>query len=246
MFSMDFLVKEFLFDCRVRSLSEQTILNYKKQLGHFVRFLETNCQVTNIEDLKPLHIKLFIRHYQERQCKPSYVNDNLKAVKTLCAYAQREGYVDELITKNIKNVKEPKVLIHTFSPAEISKMIKYYDGKNYTDVRNKMILMILFDTGIRVSELMNMKPDQIQDEYFVIYGKGRKERVVPKNPIVAKFMFKYMAAREKYFSHRNAEDYVFLSKTGRKLTEEAIRKMMITLFYNTGVKCMTLIFRLSW
>ena len=145
MFSMVFLVKEFLFDCKLRSLSEQTILNYKKQFGHFVRFLETNCQVTNIEDLKPLHIKLFIRHYQERQCKPSYVNDNLKAVKTLCAYAQREGYVDELITKNIKNVKEPKVLIHTFSPAEISKMIKYYDGKNYTDVRNKMILMILFD-----------------------------------------------------------------------------------------------------
>lgn len=60
MLSMDFLVKEFLFDCRVRSLSEQTILNYKKQLGHFVRFLETNCQVTNIEDLKPLHIKLFM------------------------------------------------------------------------------------------------------------------------------------------------------------------------------------------
>ena len=50
---------------------------------------------------------------------------------------------------------------------------------------------------------------------------------MPKNPIVAKFMFKYMAAREKYFSHRNAEDYIFLSKTGRKLTEEAIRKMMI-------------------
>lgn len=53
MFSMDFLVKEFLFDCKVRSLSEQTILNYKKQLGHFVRFLETECKVTNIEDLKP-------------------------------------------------------------------------------------------------------------------------------------------------------------------------------------------------
>lgn len=50
MFSMDFLVKEFLFDCRVRSLSEQTILNYKKQLGHFVRFLETECKVTNDDD----------------------------------------------------------------------------------------------------------------------------------------------------------------------------------------------------
>ena len=181
MFSMDFLVKEFLFDCRVRSLSEQTILNYKKQLGHFVRFLETNCQVTNIEDLKPLHIKLFIRHYQERQCKPSYVNDNLKAVKTLCAYAQKEGYVEELITKNIKNVKEPKVLIHTFSPSEISKMIKYYDGKNYTDVRNKMILMILFDTGIRVSELMNMKPDQMVQLDFIIPEEKKKEHISVKH-----------------------------------------------------------------
>lgn len=181
MFSMDFLVKEFLFDCKVRSLSEQTILNYKKQLGHFVRFLETNCQVTNIEDLKPLHIKLFIRHYQERQCKPSYVNDNLKAVKTLCAYAQKEGYVDELITKNIKNVKEPKVLIHTFSPAEISKMIKYYDGRNYTDVRNKMILMILFDTGIRVSELMNMKPDQMVQLDFIIPEEKKKEHISVKH-----------------------------------------------------------------
>ena len=180
MFSMDFLVKEFLFDCRVRSLSEQTILNYKKQLGHFVRFLETECKVTNIEDLKPLHIKLFIRHYQERQCKPSYVNDNLKAVKTLCAYAQREGYVEELITKNIKNVKEPKVLIHTFSPAEISKMIKYYDGRNYTDVRNKMILMILFDTGIRVSELMNMKPDQMVQLDFIIPEEKKKEHISVK------------------------------------------------------------------
>ena len=70
----------------------------------------------------------------------------------------------------------------------------------------------LFDTGIRAAELINMKLDQIQDSYFVIYGKGRKERVVPKNPAVGKFLYKYLPAREKYFYARNCEDeytYVF-------------------------------------
>ena len=84
MFSMDFLVKEFLFDCRVRSLSEQTILNYKKQLGHFVRFLETNCQVTNIEDLKPLHIKLFIRHYIRVKINENSSNFHTKLHEYFC------------------------------------------------------------------------------------------------------------------------------------------------------------------
>ena len=136
MFSMDFLVKEFLFDCRVRSLSEQTILNYKKQLGHFVRFLETECKVTNIEDLKPLHIKLFIRHYQERQCKPSYVNDNLKAVKTLCAYAQREGYVDELITKNIKNGLDLYSLSRLLGHESVTVTQRYLESMEDSEIIN--------------------------------------------------------------------------------------------------------------
>ena len=90
-----------------------------------------------------------------------------------------------------------------------------------------MILMIFFDTGIRLAELTNMKLDQIQDSYFVIYGKGRKERVVPKNPMVGKYLIKYLNAREKYFAARSCEDdYVFLSKNGKRLTNEAIRRFM--------------------
>ena len=161
-----------------------------------------------------------------RQCKPSYINDNLKAVKVLCSYAFRENYVDHLITANIKNVKEPKTLIHTFSTDEIKKMISYYQGNSYVDIRNKLILMILFDTGIRINELIEMKPDQIQDSYFIIYGKGRKERIVPKNPLVSKTLVKYRTAKKKYFQCRKAEDYVFLSKNGKRLNNQAIHKFM--------------------
>ncbi len=220
------LVKEYLFDCEIQNYSEKTIENYRKQLNHFTEFLESNYRVIELEQLETKHIKAFVRYYQQRQCKPSYVNDNLKAAKVLCAYAFREGYKDHNISADVRNVKEPKVLIHTFSEAEIKRMLSYYNGNNYVDIRNKLILMVLFDTGIRVSELTNMKDDQIQDGFFIIYGKGNKERVVPMNPAVAKMFVKFNAAKDKYFCCRNADDYVFLSKNGKKLNTQMINIFM--------------------
>ena len=221
------LIHEFLFDCKVRELSDQTIINYDRQLHKFRSFVKENFQVIQYEDLKPIHVKQYVSSLQDRGCKPAYTNDLLKAVKCLCSYAQREGYSEEILTKRVKNVKQPKVLIHTFNSKEISLMIKYYNGNDYINIRNRMILMVFFNTGIRVSELINMKLDQIQDNYFVIYGKGRKERVVPKNPAVGKFLYKYLNAREKFFMARNCEEeYVFLSKNGKRLNDQAISKFM--------------------
>ena len=216
------LIQEFLFDCKIRDLSEVTIYNYSKQLSLFERYLSEKYGVTLLEQLTTQQIKYYISFLQEQGRKPSYINDMLKAIKVLCAYAHREEYTATLLTKRVKNVKEPKVLIHTFSDKEIKRLVKYYDGNDYISLRNKLIIMILFDTGIRISELINMRPDQIQDNYFLIYGKGRKERVVPKNPMVSKWMMKYLAARERYFETRDAQDLVFLSKNGRRLTGEAV------------------------
>ena len=131
MLSMKTLVQEFLFDCQVRNLSPRTIHNYEKQLNYFMRYLKEAQGVEALEDLKPLHIKQFVVMLQGKKNKPSYVNDLLKAVKCLCAYAFDEGYTPELLTKKVKNVKEPKVLIHTFSDDEIVRMIQFYDEDCY-------------------------------------------------------------------------------------------------------------------
>jgi len=222
------LNNEFLFDCKIRELSDKSIHNYEKQLNKFRHFVRENYNVIQFEELKPIHIKQYISSLQDRGCKPAYINDLLKVVKCLCGYAYKEGYCDELITKKIMNVKEPKTLIHTFSTKEISLMIRYFNGSDFLNVRNKTILMVFFDTGIRLSELINMQLDQIQPSCIIIYGKGRKERVVPKNPAVAKQLIKYLQVREKFFFNKAyyEEKYVFLSKTGKTLTNEAIRVFM--------------------
>ena len=233
---LELLVKEFLFECEIREYTETTVENYKKQLRHFTDFLSNQFQVYTLEELNPSHIKAFIKYYQMRQCKPSYVNDNLKAVKVLCAYAFREKYTDHLITEAIKNVKEPKTLIHTFSVEEIKKMISFYHEGSYVEIRNKLMLMLLFDTGIRINELLEMRADQIQDSYIIIYGKGRKERIVPKNPLVSKTLIKYMSARAKYFQCRKSEEYLFLSKNGKRLNGQAVSKFMKDCAKEVGVR----------
>ena len=235
MLSMKTLVQEFIIDCQARNLAPRTIHNYEKQLDYFTRYLKEAQGVEALEDLKPLHIKQFILMLQGKKNKPSYVNDLLKAVKCLCAYAYEEGYTAEVITKKVKNVKEPKVLIHTFSDEEIVRMIQFYSGNDYLSTRNRLMLMMMFDTGLRISEIIDMKPSQIRQGYFVVYGKGRKERLVPQNPFVSKCMMKDERAREAFFEYRNADEFFFLSKNGKHLTPEAVSKFMKKAAKEVGV-----------
>ena len=85
-------VTEFGFDCQVRELSPRTIKNYEKQLTYFLNFIEQRHNVTVLEDVTPALIKEFISIFQLKGCKPSYVNDLLKALKCLFTYAFNKNY----------------------------------------------------------------------------------------------------------------------------------------------------------
>ena len=220
------LVKEFIFDCKVRDLSERTINGYELQLSYFVNYLKREHDIVEFNEVKPIHVKMFINGYQENNAKPAYINNLLKAIKCMSRYALEEEYTTTLLTQKIKNVREYKVLIHTFSEKEISKMIRFYSGSSFIDVRNRMILMMFFDTGIRVGELIRMKMDDIYDTHFVIYGKGRKQRIVPKGATIAKWMMKYLRVRQLYIRNISETDVVFPSRTGQPLTGEGIIKFM--------------------
>ena len=102
------LIQEFLYDCKIRDLSEVTIYNYSKQQSLFERYLSEKYGVTLLEQLTTQQIKYYSSFLQEQGRKPSYINDVLKAIKVLCAYAHREEYTATLLTKRVKNVKEPR------------------------------------------------------------------------------------------------------------------------------------------
>ncbi|MCI2160964.1 MAG: tyrosine-type recombinase/integrase [Oscillospiraceae bacterium] len=221
------LSEEFKFNCQCRRLSAKTTSNYQKQISYLLNFLEEEYHITQLEDVRPQQIRKFLLIMQQKGRKPQYINDLLKAFKCFFKYLQQEEYTKELITDKIHNVKQPKVIIQTFSNEEVKRMINYYSGYDYLNTRNKTIMCMFFDTGIRLNELITLTDEQVHADYILIHGKGDKERVVPKSPYLSKWLFKYKNVRNSYFEYRAIKYHnVFLSKNGRPLTSEAIERLV--------------------
>ena len=200
---------EFSFHCQCRKLSPRTIKNYTKQIDYLIRYLAQEHSITHIEDVEPKQIKSFLLTMSKTGHTANYVNDLLKAYKVYFRYAYEEGYTPDLLTKKIKNVQKPKVIIRTFTEQELKRMSNYYQGYDYLTIRNKVIMMLLIDTGIRLSELTELTEAQIKYDYIIIRGKGNKERVVPKSPLLSKWLIKYLAVRKSYFAYRIIPDNIF-------------------------------------
>lgn len=218
--------QEFLFHCKYRKLSPKTVKNYEKQIGYFLRFLEQGKGITEIEQVEPRFIKEFLMNMSATGHTANYVNDLLKAYKVWFRYAYEEQYTPELLTKKIQNVKKPKVIIRTFSDKELKRMINYYSGHSFLEIRNKVMIMLFADTGIRLSELINLTGKQVKDEYIIIHGKGDKERVVPKSPQMSKWLIKYCVVREQYFQYKIIPENLFLSKNGKPLGSAIIDRII--------------------
>lgn len=214
--------EEFIFHCQCRNLSPKTINGYSKQIDYLLRYLIQEHKTYHIEDVEPRQIKSFLLERKRAGRTTNYINDLLKAYKVFFRYAFNEGYIDSIITDKIQNLKKPKVIIRTFSEQELKKMSNYYQGHDYLTIRNKVIMLLLIDTGIRLSELTSLTAEQIKHDYIIIRGKGNKERVVPKSPLLSKWLIKYLAVREAYFAYRVIPDNIFLSKNAKPLTNTMI------------------------
>lgn len=220
---------EFLYDCECRHLAKGSLRNYRAATRFLVDFLELR-RITELEEVKPHHIRDMMKEKRDMGSTPRYINDLLKVWRTWFNYLVTEGYLDERDNpaKKVKPLRQPKTIIDTFTVDEMRRMIRFYDGMDFLSVRNKTIIMLLFDTGMRCNEMILMEPEDIKSDYILVkHGKGSKERVVPKSPALSKQLMKYRTLRDAYLEeypsrHKN----LFLSKNGKPLTDEAVARML--------------------
>jgi len=217
------VIQEFGFDCKIRKLSPKTIENYQKQLTYLQRYLADEHNTTLIEAVRSIHIKQFLAMMDEKGRKPQYINDLLKVFKTFFNYCEKEGHIKTSPAASIRNMKQPKVVIMTFSENEILGLLNHFSGRDFISIRNKTIIALLFDTGMRLAEVINLRSEQIHDEYILVHGKGNKERLVPVSPFLAKQLLRYRTVRDSYFEDKRfPEGFVFVSNRGKQLTPEVI------------------------
>ena len=226
-------IKEFLIEIEVRKYTPRTIRGYRNNLNLFLRFC-TEHEIADIENVTLATVKQFTRAMTASKKKGTYINGILKGVKSFLQYCYEEGYGAFNTKCCFPWCKEERAVITAFTPQQVKTMFQNCRGSDFKAIRDRTILTMLIDTGIRCLELCSIRPSDIHEDYIIIQGKNHKQRVVPITPILRKNMVKYEAVKESYFRYKNKDDTYFLSFHGRALTVSAVEVLMKK--YGSGIE----------
>lgn len=222
MLSKEYL-EEFKLECQLRRLTPRTIQGYYNSSMLFLTYIEQQHDVTDLEAIRPQHIKRYMQFLIAKKLSPSYINAVLRCIRAYFRYAYEEGYILTNPAAKISWQKQGKVIIGTFTDEEVQALLEVYDFSDFLSARNKLILAIAFDTGARNTEMCSILESDIRDNVILIHGKGNKERHVPLTPYVKRCIIKYHRIKEHYFQDKHlAYKNLLLSRTGRPLTQEAM------------------------
>lgn len=232
------VLKEFLFDCRMRKLSERTLKGYKNNNLSLFRYLENEYGIVKLDEVHYKLIQAYIKFLMDKELKETYINGLIKCFRAFFKYCYDEDYISVNPMDKIKFQKQPITLITTFTDKEVVDMVNHYNGKRFLDIRNRLIMTLLFDTGIRNAELCQLKVSDIRETHINIMGKGKKQRYVPITPVINKILVKYMRVREEYIKDKFAyeTEYLLLSQKGKKLTIETIERVVLEAGQSVGVR----------
>jgi integrase/recombinase XerD len=144
-------------------------------------------------------------------------------------YAIDEGYI---LSKHnpctgVKWLKEEMPVIKSFTADEVKALINAYKMTTFIEARNKVIMMMFADTGIRNLELCHLMSSNVGETTIKIIGKGKKERYLAISPALKKYLIKYDRIREQYLKDDfRQNDNLFLSFRGKPLTVEAVERVV--------------------
>ena len=222
-----------------KALSNNSVEAYLRDVKKLSSFCTENKEITDCTKVSITILREFIIHLHE--CKSSSKSQAriLSGIKSFYHYLCIENVIDANPCDKIDRPRIERKLPDTLSPDEINDIINSVDLSNPHGERNRTILETLYSCGLRVSELINLKCSKLflEDGFLIVIGKGNKERAVPLNKILIKYLKNYICLIR---SHQDIatghEDYVFLNNRGKQLTRMMIFTIVKKYTEKSGIK----------
>jgi len=243
--ALEYLIQGFQLSCQAEGKSPRTVEWYTAFLLRFLKFLQSNGLPTIIDSIHKDHIRAFIRYLQTEARTPhkgmplsgATVQGYVRTLKAFYSWATREEYIETNPVVKIPIPKAPIKLINTFSSEHIAKLLGLCHRANENGYRNLTILLLLLDSGLRVSELVyiDLSDIYLAEGYIkIVQAKGNKERLVPIGSLVQKSLWKYTNyCRPKPLTQKITR--LFLSQDGLPLTRSGIQQMLRRLGKQAGI-----------
>ena len=221
-----------------KKYSKHTVTSYVKDISSFSMFYKENYQEQSIDKVNYAPIRNWIVHLIETGISNRSVNRKVASLKAYFKFLLKIGAIEETPLQKHKMLKVPKKVEIPFSEKEMEEVLGNIDFPNdFEGKRNKLIIELLYATGMRRSELINLKIKDIDipAKTIRVLGKRNKERIIPLLDTLVFTIEEYMGMYRSMFKIE-ADEYFFLRPNGNKIYETLVYRVINNYFSRASTK----------
>lgn len=206
-----------------KGLSERTLSAYETDLGKLFAFLEERGG-TGPGSIRSADLREFVFHLKDVGLAPSSIRRAISSLRSYFAFLLEEGILDADPSERLEAPRVGQVLPEVLSVEEIRRMLETPHSDHPMFWRDRGILEVLYATGIRVSELVELKLANLdlEDGVCTVFGKGSKERMVPLGSPARRVLERYLREVRPLLDQGKGRGAVFLNRRGEPLSRMAI------------------------
>ena len=227
------LILEFLRYLLIdKGYSENTIESYKRDLDKFLEYNKNK----SIDSISNEDLKKYIKYLNDTGLNEKSIARNISSLKSFYKFLVISKYISSNTSDSLYLPKIKKSLPNTLTEEEVFSLldIELIDNFSY---RNKAMLELLYASGLRVSELINLKLQDVDFSQDIIrtFGKGSKERVIPIGDYAKEYLEKYIYEYRSSMLKRENSEYIFLNNHGKQMTRQGFFKIIKKIAKEKGI-----------
>ena len=230
------LVDSFLSTLRLeKGLSENTIKAYSNDCKAFNQWLFLNKGYKPVSAIEE-DIENYLKHLNSINLSNASINRKLSSIKHFFNYLSKAKLLKSNPVINISGLKSNKALPKSLSIVDVNSLINAPDCSNFIGLRDRTMIELMYATGVRISELINLEYGNIDlnRSLIKVMGKGGKERMIPFGDDALSWLITYIEFRRKNNLSLNSREF-FISQQGKKITRQAFWHRIKTYLKVTGL-----------
>ncbi len=221
-------VNEFAYELQVnRGLSKNTVDAYIRDITAYTSFIVKNYQFHNLNDIELKHVENFILSIRRKGMSAATITRKISSIKIFHDYLLKNNVVEKDVSKGLYVPKKEKKLPNVLSLEEVEMLLEEVKGKKPLDQRNYAMLTLMYDSGLRVSEVLDLKISDLHlgESLIHVTGKGSKQRIVPVTDECRNALNQYLTKGRKKLKTVTGE-IIFVNSKGNPLSRIGFYKMI--------------------
>lgn len=232
----DYILDDFCNYLKIdRKYSDLTVDSYRIEVKKYLAFFQN--QGKNINEIKNQDIKSYLEYIKNEKISDRSLAHNVSVIRTFYKYLLVEKVIDKNPTEFLELPKLKRTIPTVLNKEEVEKLLDI-DLKDSFSYRNKAMLELLYSTGLRVSELINLRLNNVDFDNCVVktIGKGNKERIIPISDYAIYFLTKYIDEYRGSMLKNKIHDYIFINNHGNYMTRQGFFKIIKSIASDKGIK----------